>query len=538
MKIFKSSGNWLLVFLLTVFISNQGFTQSNDTREAVRKYASAMQIINYAYVDSVHNDKLVEEAIVEMLQELDPHSVYIPPEEVKRTNEPLEGNFEGVGIRFQIHDDTILVVSAIPGGPSDKLGIMAGDKIVKIDGENATGDNIDNQYVIDHLRGKKGSKVTVSIFRKSRKGLIDFTITRDEIPINSVDATFMLTDKTGFIKLNRFSRTTMDEVNESLKTLKKEGMKNLILDLRNNSGGYLNVAVDLADEFLDDNKLIVYTEGMRSPKKEFHSTRKGGFEEGKLIVIINEGSASASEIVSGAVQDWDRGLVLGRRSFGKGLVQRPFRLPDSAMIRLTTARYHTPTGRCIQKPYENGVEDYYKDFKKRFEEGELVNADSIDFPDSLKYFTKINDRVVYGGGGIMPDVFIPLDTTHVSDYYTDIRRKGLMNEFILEYLEKNRNKLERNYKNTGEFVAGFEVKDKMMKDFIDFATERDVEYVEEEFKRSEKFMTHVLKGLIANNLFDISAYYQVIHGVDDELQRAIEIIKNGTMFEKLASKGE
>lgn len=528
----------LFILFFTFSATLNGYSQISDTREAVRKYASAMQIINYAYVDSVPNDKLVEEAIVEMLKELDPHSVYIPPEEVKRTNEPLKGNFEGVGIRFQIHDDTILVVSPIPGGPSHKLGIMAGDKIVKIDGEKATGNEIDNQYVIDHLRGEKGSKVKVSIYRGGRKGLIDFTITRDEIPINSIDATFMAADEIGYIKLNRFSRTSMQEFHESLSELKQKGMNNLILDLRNNAGGYLNVAVDLADEFLDDNKLIVYTEGMRSPTKRFSSSRKGGFESGKLIVIINEGSASASEIISGAVQDWDRGLILGRRSFGKGLVQRPFRLPDSAMIRLTTARYHTPTGRCIQKPYENGVEDYYSDFKKRFDEGELVSADSIDFPDSLKYFTKLNDRVVYGGGGIMPDVFIPIDTTHVSDYYTNIRRKGLMNEFILEYMEENRKKLERKYESADDFVAVFEIDDKLLTDFTDFAKEHEVEYVEDEYLRSKTFMIHVIKGLIANNLFGISAYYQVIQYVDDELQQAIEIIKKGTMFEKLASEGE
>ncbi len=374
-----------IIFLIFAFciISFQGYSQitkTPDPNKTSKKLAATMQIIRYAYVDSINEAELVENAIVETLKELDPHSAYISKEDLDAANEPLEGSFEGIGVTFQIYNDTILVVAPVLGGPSDKLGIRAGDKIVKIDGEKSTGEDINNKFVFDRLRGKKGTEVNVSIFRKGKKELIEYTIIRDKIPINSIDATFMATPEIGFIKLNRFSKTSMDEFKESLSKLKKQGMKKLILDLRGNTGGYLNTAIKLSDEFLPGGKLIVYTEGLRSSKQKYNSTSFGGFKSGELIVMINEGSASASEIVSGAVQDWDRGVVLGRRSFGKGLVQRPFQLPDGSVIRLTTARYHTPTGRCIQRPYENGTQEYYLDLYKRFTNGELENRDSIHFP--------------------------------------------------------------------------------------------------------------------------------------------------------------
>jgi carboxyl-terminal processing protease len=491
-----------------------------------------MQIIKYAYVDSINEPELVENAIIETLKELDPHSAYISKEDIDKANEPLVGSFEGIGVSFQIFKDTILVIAPIPGGPSDKLGILAGDKIVKIDGEDATGSEINNKFVFDKLRGKKGTKVNVGIFRKGKKDLIDYTITRDKIPINSIDAVFMATPDIGYIKLNRFSKTTMEEFQESLKELEDKGMEKLILDLRGNSGGYLNTAVELSDEFLPNNKLVVYTKGLRSPVREYNATLEGSFENGKLVILINEGSASASEIVSGAVQDWDRGIIIGRRSFGKGLVQRPFALPDGSVIRLTTARYYTPTGRSIQRPYKNGIEDYYKDLYNRMKNGEMIHPDSIHFPDSLKYFTSKN-RLVYGGGGIMPDVFIPWDSTRVSDYYSDLIRKGVLNKFIIQYIDDNRKKLLKKYPGFKTYEKNFKIDNNFMDKFFEFAQKERVEKDEEGFKISEKLIKQQIKALIARNLWDLSSYFEIVTKIDDGYLKAVEILEDGALFEEL-----
>ncbi len=520
----------IILFGLTVQHAN---AQRDDPNQTIQKFGTALQIINFAYVDSVDSPELVEDAIIAMLKDLDPHSAYISKEDLDRVNEPLQGSFEGIGVTFQIFNDTILVVSPVPGGPSDKLGIIAGDKIVEIENEDATGEKIDNQYVMDRLRGEKGTVVSVSIKRAGKDGLIDFDIVRDKIPLNSIDANYMAAPDVGYIKLTRFSRTSMDEFQESVDKLREEGMKDLILDLRNNSGGYLNIAVELSDEFLTDGKLIVYTEGMRSPREEFFATSKGNFNEGRVIVLINEASASASEIVSGAVQDWDRGLIVGRRSFGKGLVQRPFGLPDGSVIRLTTARYHTPTGRCIQKPYEDGVDEYYKDFKKRLDAGEFVSADSIDFPDSLRYFTP-NGRLVYGGGGVMPDVFIPIDSTRFSDYYTDLIRKGVFNEFTMSYLDKHRDELLSTYPEFEPFKADFEVDSQMFDDFLATAEKSKVTRSEEdEYYYPDENIKIQIKALMARNLWDVNAYFQVINKLDDELKSAVELLEDGSMFSEL-----
>lgn len=521
------------VTLLMIFLSSPAAAQREDPRETIQKFATTMQIIEFAYVDSIDGPELVETAIVEMLKELDPHSAYISKEEVERVNEPLEGSFEGIGVTFQIFNDTILVVSPVPGGPSDKLGIMAGDKIVKINGKESTGEKIDNQYVIDRLRGEKGTTVDVSIKRPGKEKLIEYTITRDKIPLNSIDATYMAAPKIGYIKLTRFSKTSVDEFHESMAELRKQGMESLILDLRSNSGGYLNIAVDLSDQFLSDDKLIVYTEGMRSPRQEFTATERGDFDEGKLIVLINEASASASEIVSGAVQDWDRGLIVGRRSFGKGLVQRPFKLPDGSVIRLTTARYHTPTGRSIQKPYDEGVEEYYKDFRHRLESGELVSADSIHFPDSLQYYTP-NGRIVYGGGGIMPDVFIPIDSTRFSDYYTDLVRKGVFNDFTMNYLNDNRTSLLEKYPDLDTFKKNFQISDEIYAAFKEKAQNEGVTRSdEEEYYYPDEDIRVQIKALIARNLWDVNAYFRVINELDEELETAIELLQEGDMFTNL-----
>ena len=492
-----------------------------------------MQLINYFYVEKVDQQKLADDAIINMLKELDPHSVYISKKEVDETNEPLVGNFDGVGIQFQLFHDTIMVISPVPGGPSEKLGILAGDKIIRINGVDAFGSKITNSYVLGHLRGPKGSKVMVNILRKGHKDLLEYTITRDKIPLNSIDATLMLTPDIGIIKLSRFARTSMDEFNESLGKLKAAGMKSLILDLRGNSGGYLDVAVDLADQFLIADKLIVFTEGLHSPKQEFRASFQGGFETGKLVVLIDEGSASASEIVSGAVQDWDRGLIIGRRSFGKGLVQRPYMLPDSSMIRLTTARYYTPTGRCIQKSYKDGAKNYFEDVYKRYKHGEFIHADSIHFPDSLRFYTD-NKRTVYGGGGIMPDIFIPLDTTFNSKYYTDLWRKGLLNEFSTQYIEDNRKSLLKQFPKVKIFVDNFVFDDTLLGQFVEFAEKRGILRDEKGLELSGKEIRYVIKGLIARGLFNVDAYFQVISGIDDELQKAVEMINDDSSFKKLA----
>jgi carboxyl-terminal processing protease len=519
-----------LVLLFSVTFS--GHAQLFDTRNTTQKFNSAFQLISMAYVDSVDHEYLTEVAIREMLKELDPHSVYMTKEEIRRANEPLMGRFEGIGVQFQIFRDTIMIISPVPGGPSDKLGILAGDKIVKINGEEATGSKINNNYVMERLRGTRGTEVTVSIYRYGLKDLLDFTIVRDRIPVYSIDATYMVSPETGYIRLNRFSRTTMREFRESLENLSSHGMQHLILDLRNNSGGFLDVAVDLADEFLDRDKMIVYTEGLRSPRQEFKATSHGNLHKGKLIVLINEGSASASEIVAGAVQDWDRGLVMGRRSFGKGLVQRPFNLPDSSVIRLTTARYFTPSGRSIQKPYDEGVAEYRKDLQKRLEHGELIYADSIHFPDSLRYLTN-NKRLVYGGGGIMPDIFLPIDTLGTSDYYSRLSRRGAINSFTLDYMNNNRRQLEAKYTTEDSFINEFVVDDVFMESFIEYAEKEGIERDEEGLEASGDHIRVMLKAFIGRNLFDLNIYYRIVSNVDRELQQAIQTMSDDMAFKNV-----
>ena len=531
-KYFTQPTFLLLPVLYCYFFVSGIQAQRVDPNAGLKKYNTAMQIIKYAYVDTINEGKLVEKAIVETLKELDPHSVYIPKSEVQRANEPLEGNFDGIGIQFEILRDTITVVHPIPGGPSEKLGIMSGDKIIKIDTERVVGKKISNQFVLDHLRGKRGTKVGVSIYRKGKKGLIDYMITRDKIPINSIDAGYMIMPDIGYINLNKFSQTSMEEFTESVIRLKAEGMKNLILDLRNNSGGYMGTAIELSDEFLPANRLIVYTQGIRSPKEDYFSSSKGLFEKGKLVIMINENSASASEIVSGAVQDWDRGIIVGRRSFGKGLVQRPFNLPDSSQMRLTTARYYNPSGKCIQKSYQGGTEKYYEDFSIRVKHGELTHVDSIKFPDSLKFYTS-KKRVVYGGGGIMPDVFIPWDSTQVSDYYLDLRRKNVINLFVGDYVDRNRITLQQNYPVFSDFDKNFVLNDDFMQAFFAFAEKENVKRIEKGYSDSEILIKSQIKGLIAQKLWDMKELYSIVNQSDDEVQKAVQVIQDDSLFDKL-----
>jgi len=511
---------------------NKTFSQGN-------KFEALMQMIQYVYVDTVNEKQLTEDAIRAVLKDLDPHSVYIPAEDLKDANEPLVGNFEGIGIQFNILDDTILVTNTIPGGPSEKVGLLAGDRIVQIDTSIVAGIKIKNNDVIKKLRGTKGTKVTVHIFRRGETELLDFIIIRDKIPLFSVDASYIVAPGIGYIRLNKFSDATVEEFREAMNKLKGEGMKSLILDLQMNGGGYLNRAVELADEFLDDKKRIVYTQGEHQPRQENFATSAGGWEKGKLVVLIDEGSASASEIVSGAVQDWDRGLIVGRRSFAKGLVQKPFQLPDGSAVRLTVARYYTPSGRCIQKKYEKGDkgdEDYDLDLYNRQKSGELFSADSIHFSDSLKYFTNAK-RVVYGGGGIMPDVFVPLDTSMVSNYYRDLQRKGILNEFTLSYVDENRSSLNANYKNVAQFKKNFLTDVAFMGKFFAFAEKKEVKKDEIGYKTSTVHLQTQLKALIARNLWNNDAYFQIFNDISNTFQKAVECIKDNTFDRmKIAEK--
>ncbi|MFC2096413.1 S41 family peptidase [Bacteroidota bacterium] len=515
----------ILLFLFPVQVFSQYLT------EDIFKFSRALGYISSYYVDSVDSKQMVEDAIIDILKDLDPHSVYIPADEVKEMNEPLEGNFEGIGIQFNILNDTIYVISPISGGPSEKVGLRAGDRMVEIDGENVAIIEITTQGVRDRLLGEKGSKVNVGIKRKGVDEILYFTITRDKIPIYSVDAAYLIDNEIAYIKINRFAMTTLKEFTEKMDLLSKQGAKSIILDLRGNGGGYLDKAVDLSDQFLEKGQLIVYTKGLKSKKTESYATGMGRFKEEHVLVLIDEGSASASEIVSGAVQDWDRGIIVGRRSFGKGLVQKPMFLPDGSMMRLTVARYYTPTGRLIQKPYEDGKEQYEMELYHRYENGEFLNKDSIDLPDSLKYTTLKNKRIVYGGGGIMPDIFVPLDTTKVTEFYGKIIRQGVLNTFVLEYIDKNRKKLKSKYPNFNTYNKQFEVTDEILDDLQEYSKENEIETTEEEFENSKNDFRLIVKALIARDLWDMSEYFQIVNVRDKGFNKAVDIMQNWDSYQ-------
>ena len=524
----------LITFVLacvSLFATAQNQKPSKAQLNA-QKFATTMYLIDNFYVDTANSDKLVEEAIVAVLKELDPHSAYISKKDVEKANEPLVGSFEGIGITFQLIRDTITVISPTAGGPSEKVGIMTGDKFIKIDGEDAFGKKVNNEYVQKHLRGKKGSKVTVSVMRGGDPELIDFEIIRDKIPLNSINAAFMLNNQIGYIKLDQFARDSDEEFKKAFAKLSSQGMKSLVFDLRGNTGGFLSTAIELVDEFLTEDKLIVFQEGLHQPRQEWRSTSNGLFTKGNLVVLIDEGSASASEILSGAIQDHDRGVVIGRRSFGKGLVQQPKSLPDGSIIRLTTARYHTPTGRCIQRPYEDGVEEYHKEMLKRLENGEYFHADSIHFPDSLKYKTD-GGRTVYGGGGIMPDIFIPVDTSFNSKLYTNLVRKGALNRFTTDYALQHRDEMLKKYTDFAQFNKEFTVGDDLIAGLKKVGEENKVEWNEEEFRRSEKFIRLQMKALIARNVWEMQQYYEVMFAEDNAIRKAIEILSDEKEYQQI-----
>jgi carboxyl-terminal processing protease len=497
------------------------------------KFATLLYYIENAYVDTVNAEKLTERAIIALLEELDPHSVYLSKEELQEANEPLNGSFDGIGIQFNIFHDTILVVEPIQGGPSEKLGIRAGDKIVAIDGENVAGIGIKNNDVLKKLRGTKGTKVAVGIERIASKEIITYSITRDKIPIYSLDASYMASPGIGYIKISRFAKTTMEELRTAIVELKGQGMKDLILDLQGNGGGFLNTAVEMCDEFLSGDKLLVYTEGTHFRREDHKADPNvvGSFEKGRLVVLIDESSASASEILSGAIQDWDRGLIVGRRSFGKGLVQRPISLPDGSAVRLTVQKYYTPSGRCIQKPYDDGLESYLSDKEKRFKNGEYFSMENLDLPDSLKFLTNNKKRTVYGGGGILPDVFVPLDTTDNSEYFSEMLRTGVNNDWVLSYVNSNRESLLSQYPNINSFMANYKVPTNGTKEMIKMLEDKKVAYNDEQFKRSERSIMIRTKALIARNLYDNESFFMVINELNPAMERAVQILKDGS-FEK------
>lgn len=512
-------------------------SQAQKASVDVRKLQLALFAITNLYVDTTSETKLVEDAIVGMLEKLDPHSTYMDPEETKQMNEPLQGNFDGIGIQFNVLTDTVYVIQVIPGGPSEKVGLMAGDRIIEVNDSLIAGVKMKTSDIMKRLRGPKGSEVRVKVKRGDRPELIEYRIVRGKIPVYSLDAAYMADKQTGYIKLNRFAASSANEFREALEKLRKTGMKNLILDLQGNGGGYLNIAIELADEFLEKQRLIVYTKGSKQPREEAHSTARGQFQNGRLVILVDESSASASEIVTGAIQDWDRGVVVGRRTFGKGLVQKPIPLPDGSMIRLTVSRYYTPTGRCIQKPYERGnLDAYHHDLIDRYNKGELMSADSIHFPDSMKYQTLVTGRTVYGGGGIMPDVFIPVDTTRYTDYHRKLVAAGVVNRVAMNYMDRHRAELTKKYPTFAAYKQSFRVDDELLNELTLMGQQDKIELVAEEFERSKALIALQVKALIARDLFDMAQYFQIINEDNPSYLKALEIINSKEHYNRLLKR--
>ncbi len=513
--------------VLAISLSALSFSQVDKTKiNTTQKLEEVMMYINKMYVDTVNQKQLTEAAIEAMLEKLDPHSVYISKEEVDGANQQIEGSFVGIGIRFQILKDTLLVVATIPGGPSEKLGILPGDKILTVEGKNIAGVGLKTIQVREHLMGELGSKVNIEIKRKSSKKNLAYIIIRDRIPVNSVDCYYMVTPEIGYIKLNSFSRSTVEEMHKGIQDLKLKGMKHLIFDLQGNGGGLLYAAQMVADEFLSKDKLIVYSEGRAQPRSDLKAEKLGLWEDGKLILLTDEYSASASEIVSGSIQDWDRGLIIGRRTFGKGLVQRPIDLSDGSQIRLTIARYYTPAGRFIQKSYED-MDAYEKDLSVRYKKGEFQHADSIHMPDSLKAQTLITKRTVYNGGGIMPDIFVPMDTSGVTEYFKAILRGGYVNSFTLTYANDNRDDILKKYPTFTDFKKEFNCDQKFMDVFFEYVKKEDSTLIfnKEEYKTSENLIKLRLKSILAQDIWGYNEFYEIYNASNEALTKAIEVLE-------------
>ena len=514
-------GIWL-GFVLSKRIHNSSDFSQNNSSSSNDKINSLLEYIEYQYVDTIDKKDLVEKTVTSMLQSLDPHSSYIAASEFAATNEPLEGNFDGIGVEFNIIKDTIRVITPIEGGPSEKIGIRAGDKIIKVDGKNVAGIEITNKQVFEKLRGKSGTIVSVSILRRGINKRLEFKITRDAIPLYSIDASYMVKPDIGYIKISKFAATTYQEYLKAFNDLNNQGMKKLILDLRGNPGGYLNAAVDISDEFLTNGLQIVYTQGKANPKKTYKATEHGSFENNPLVVLIDEGSASASEIVAGAMQDNDRGIVIGRRSFGKCLVQDQLQLPDGSAIRLTIARYYTPTGRCIQKPYSDDKDIYYNEEYNRYANGELLNEDSIKI-DKTKKYTTPEGKIVYGGGGIMPDIFVPIDTARASAALTKIFYSGALNTFAFEFADKNRVKL-KGYGTAKNYIEKFEINSAILEEFYQYCSSKDLSAnIKTDTKTSEALKPY-LKAFIGRDVFDKDAYYPILNQNDKCILKATEVL--------------
>ncbi len=507
--------------------------------QAMQKLLNAEYAIASLYVDSVSEDKLVEDAIKGMLENLDPHSSYTDAKETKELEEPLQGEFSGVGIQFNMNKDTLYVIQTIPGGPSERVGVLAGDRIIYVNDTTIAGVKMKNSDIQKRLRGKKGTQVTIKVKRTGVPELITFRITRDNIPLHSIDAQYMLDDHTGYLRISRFGAKTHEEMMDALKELKKKGMTQLIMDLSDNGGGYLNAAIDMCNEFLERGQLMVYTEGENAPRSEANANGWGEYKDLHMVVMVNQYSASAAEIFAGAMQDWDRAVVVGRRTFGKGLVQRPFKFDDGSMMRLTVARYYTPSGRCIQKPYSRGDKKAYeKELLDRANVGEYYSLDSIQFNDSLRYTTRLNGRTIYGGGGVMPDVYVPVDTSEYSTYYRDLTAKGIINQYAISYVDKNRKSLSKQYKTVKDFDHGFTVTDAMMRDFIALGEKDSVKYDEEKYRTSEALLKDIIKGLIARDVYgDASAYSVVLNHRNRDLQAAIEVLNDRERYNRLLREG-
>jgi len=523
------------ILAVAVLVIAPRITYGQWNAEAL-KLAQVMEKVSRFYVDTIDESAVVERTIVQMLHELDPHSSYLSKEELESLNEALEGEFEGIGVSFNILEDTIYIVRAISGGPSERVGITAGDRIVQIEGETVAGTGITTRDVQRLLKGAKGTMVNISVKRRNKKELLEFAITRDKIPVFSLDASYMVNDRIGYLKLARFSHTTIDEFEKAVKALKSQGMEDLIVDLSNNGGGWLPVAVDLADHLLSGDKEIVSTEGSRVPNRKYKARKSGLFEEGNLVIMIDGSSASASEIVSGAVQDWDRGVIVGRRSFGKGLVQQPFMLSDGSLIRLTVARYYTPTGRLIQKPYEEGYEEYAMEVINRYNQGELSHADSTVFPPSQQYRTLTMNRTVYGGGGIMPDYFVPLDTSIYSDYYRSLIRQGIINQFVLQYVDSQRAKLLKSYPDFASFSKGYEASQSELDQLISYASGEELEFNQEDWNTSKSQITMLFKSYVARDLWGMDQFFEIYNQSDEVFNKAVEILKNPSMLHQKLAK--
>ena len=529
---------FFIIFLSFSYISaqRQRNIPSQEDVKNLNKFERAFLSILNLYVDETNNNQIIEDAIKGMLEKLDPHSSYSDAEDTRRMNEPLEANFDGIGIHFNLLLDTLYIIQVFPGGPSEKVGLIPGDRIVKVDDILIAGVQMSNNDIIKLIRGKKGTSVNIKVKRDNKPDLLEFIIIRDNLPVNSIDATFMADDQTGYIRLSRFAATSLAEFRESFTKLQNQGMKNLILDLQENGGGYLHIGYIMANQFLEKGKIIVYMQGDKLGRQDIFATDDGIFTEGKLVILVNESSASASEILAGAVQDWDRGVIVGRRSFGKGLVQRAIDFPDSSMMRLTVARYYTPSGRNIQKPYEKGnLQAYRHDLYERFSKGELISADSIHFPDSLKFSTLVTKRTVYGGGGIMPDFFVPIDTSRNTDYHYSLNRYGLINRCSMSYLDQNRKDLLQKYPNIDVFKSSFTVQEGLMQQLHALAEENKIEYKDDQYNKSKDYIALQLKAYIARDLFDISAYFQIINDRNDSYLQALKIINDDNLYNRLLS---